>query len=163
MIYLLPLLLLAHWPAIAICEARYGVPQALVYAIIQVESGGDTMETSPSGMHHGLMQMGQAWARVPAWALHVPAVGIVEGCNHLSGWRAVPCDRRWQRYKRDWPARLALYVIRGWDQSSGPLPLGLRRVPGTQRQAPAHLSGVGAWRCALVGYRRGWKAAMEAR
>ena len=125
-IVLLPLLLLTWPPAIAICEARYGVPAALVYEVIRYESRGQTLAVSPSGQHRGLMQVGARWARVPGWALHVPAVGVVEGCRLLAGWQAV-C---------------------------------LRRVTGTQRRAGA-LVRWPAWRCALVGYRAGWKAAIK--
>ncbi len=59
-------------------------------AIEHVESRGNTWAVSRTGAR-GLWQVQPAWSRVPAWALHVPAVGRWEGCRIL---------RRWQRRAR---------------------------------------------------------------
>ena len=55
-------------------------------AIEHVESRGHTLAVSGAGAR-GLWQVMPAWSRVPAWALHVPAVGRWEGCRILRRWR----------------------------------------------------------------------------
>ena len=64
--------------------------QSLSAAIEHVESRGHTLAVSRTGAR-GLWQVMPAWSRVPAWTLHVPAVGRWEGCRIL---------RRWQRRAR---------------------------------------------------------------
>lgn len=54
-------------------------------AIEHVESRGDTWAVSPAGAR-GLWQVQPQWARVPWWALHVPAIGRAEGRRILARW-----------------------------------------------------------------------------
>lgn len=62
----------------------------LAAAVEHVESRGQTLAVSRTGAR-GLWQVQPQWSRVPAWALHVPAVGRWEGCRIL---------RRWERRAR---------------------------------------------------------------
>ena len=55
-------------------------------AVEHVESRGHTLAVSGAGAR-GLWQVMPAWSRVPAWALHIPAVGRWEGCRILRRWR----------------------------------------------------------------------------
>lgn len=61
-------------------------PRDLSAAIEHVESRGHTLAVSRTGAR-GLWQVMPAWSRVPAWALHIPAVGRWEGCRILRRWR----------------------------------------------------------------------------
>lgn len=76
---------------------------SLSAAIEHVESRGRTLAVSGAGAR-GLWQVMPAWSRVPAWALHVPAVGRWEGCRILRVWRRRARARcaweRAERYKR---------------------------------------------------------------
>jgi len=61
------------------------LPRGLVEAIVHVESRGNTM--ARTACCSGLMQVSRRFSRWPAWALHVPAVGRLEGVRILRRWR----------------------------------------------------------------------------
>ena len=56
------------------------LPAGLVPAIVHVESRGHTM--ARNACCSGFMQVARRYARVPSWALHVPAIGRLEGVRH---------------------------------------------------------------------------------
>ena len=61
------------------------LPPGLVPAIVHVESRGHTM--AKNACCSGLMQVARRYSRFPAWALHVPAIGRLEGVRILRRWR----------------------------------------------------------------------------
>jgi len=61
------------------------LPAGLVPAIVHVESRGHTM--ARNACCSGFMQVARRYARVPSWALHVPAIGRAEGVRILRRWR----------------------------------------------------------------------------
>lgn len=58
---------------------------ALIAAITHVESRGNPL--ADNACCRGLMQVSRRYARVPAWALYVPAINRLEGWRILTRWR----------------------------------------------------------------------------
>ena len=61
------------------------LPPGLVDAIIHVESRGSTL--ARNACCSGLMQVARRYSQWPSWALHIPAIGRLEGVRILRRWR----------------------------------------------------------------------------
>lgn len=72
--------------AILLTTATPPACASIAPAVEHVESRGQTLAVSSTGAR-GLWQVMPRWSRVPAWLLHVPAVGRWEGCRILWRWR----------------------------------------------------------------------------
>ena len=60
-------------------------PPELIAAITHVESRGNPL--ARNACCSGLMQVSRRFARVPEWALYVPAINRAEGWRILTRWR----------------------------------------------------------------------------